>query len=330
MRKVFIWISVIILSLLVIGALLAYRPVPSKIDYGVSFTKLNADELGLDWREVYAAALDDLGIRKFRLAAHWPMIEPERDQYDFSAMDYMVNEASARDAKIILAVGRRLPRWPECHTPEWVGYMPWDEQKMELRQYITAVIERYKDEPAITHWQVENEPYLSLFAHEICGEHDEEFLKEEVALVKSLDPSRPILVTDSGNLGTWHEAYRTGDAFGTSLYIYFWNPELGEFKTRIPAFFYRIKARLMEIFLGEKPVILIELSAEPWLVTPTRTTPFETQLARMDIEKFREIIDYAEKTRFSAQYLWGVEWWYYMREHDHPEFWAYAKTIYQK
>ena len=47
--------------------------------------------------------------------------------------------------------------------------MEWEEQKMEIRQYLTAVVERYKDESIITHWQVENEPYLSLFAQEICG-----------------------------------------------------------------------------------------------------------------------------------------------------------------
>lgn len=93
--------------------------------------------------------------------------------------------------------------------------------KVEIREYITAVVTRYKDSPAITHWQVENEPYLSLFAYEHCGELDESFLEEEIALVKSLDPTRPVLVTDSGNLGTWRGAYAHGDSFGTSVYVYF-------------------------------------------------------------------------------------------------------------
>lgn len=318
-------ISIVCLATLL--TLLSYRAAPENIEYGASFSKFFSDELGLDWKKVYIAALDDLKIRKFRLTAHWPMIEPRRDVYDFSAMDFQIREATKRDADVILAVGRRLPRWPECHTPTWVGYMAWDEQKMEIRQYITAVVDRYKDEKVISHWQVENEPYLSRFAPEICGPLDEEFLKEEIALVKSLDPSRPVLVTDSGNLGLWYKPYRLGDAFGTSLYIYFWNPEFGQFKTKWPAAFYRVKANLMRLF-EDKPIYLIELSAEPWLVEPVTAVDVETQLERMDVEKFDEIIVYARKTNFDVQYLWGIEWWYWMKEKGHPEFWGYAKTLF--
>lgn len=323
-------VTIVILgTFLAAGVALSYRPEPEKIEYGATFSKFFADELGVDWIDVYQAALDDLEIRKFRLTAHWPMIEPRRDIYDFSDLDYQISEASARDAEIILAVGRRLPRWPECHTPKWVGTMPWDEQKMEIRQYLKAVVERYKDESAIVMWQVENEPYLAAFAGHICGELDEEFLIEEIAIVKSIDTDTPVLVTDSGNLGLWYKPYRLGDAFGTSLYMYFWNEEIGQFKTKLPAAFYRLKANLMRLF-GEKSVYLIELSAEPWLVEPVTDVPVETQLTRMDVKKFQEIIAYAETTHFEDQYLWGVEWWYYMRERGHPEFWDYARTIFAK
>ena len=308
--------------------MLAYRPVPDQIEYGATFSKFFADELGVDWIDVYQAALDDLKIRKFRLVAYWPSIEPERDTYDFSDLDYQITEASARDAEVILAIGRRLPRWPECHTPQWVGTMPWEEQKMELRQYLTAVVERYKDEPAITMWQIENEPYLHAYAGHICGELDEEFLKEEIALVKKLDPSRKVLVTDSGNLGTWYKPYSVGDAFGTSVYVHFWTPELGQFRTVQPPALYRMKTNLMRLW-GDKPSVLIELSGEPWLVEPVTKVPVDTQLSRMDLEKFQEIIQYAEATRFDQQYLWGVEWWYWMRERGHGEFWNYAKTLFQ-
>jgi hypothetical protein len=328
MSKALLWLTACALLAIVI-AVLAYRPAPEKIEYGATFSKFFADELGVDWIDVYQAALDDLRIRKLRLTAHWPMIEPARDVYDFSDLDYQISEASKRDAEIILAVGRRLPRWPECHTPGWVGTMPWDEQKMEIRQYLRAVVERYADEPAIVMWQVENEPYLSAFAGHICGELDEEFLIEEIALVRSIDPQTPILVTDSGNIGLWYRPYRLGDAFGTSLYMYFWNQEVGQFKTKWPVAFYRVKANLMRI-VGSKPVYLIELSAEPWLVEPVTKVPVETQLTRMDVEKFREIIAYAERTHFEHQYLWGVEWWWYMKENGRPELWDFARTVFRE
>ena len=74
--------------------------------------------------------------------------------------------------------------------------------------------------------------------------------------------------TDSGNLGTWAGPYKHGDVFGTSVYIHFWNPELGQFKTVLPPWAYRVKETLMELLYGKKPSFLIELSAEPWLLEP--------------------------------------------------------------
>ena len=317
------------LVLVLVFIALTLPAVPKEVSYGVSFSNFHAKELGLDWKETYRALLDDLGVRKLRIPAYWPDIEPERDVYDFSTLDYEVREARARDAEIILAVGRRLPRWPECHVPHWVGTMPWDEEKMEIRQYMTAVVERYKDEPAVTYWQVENEPYLSAFAHEQCGELDEAFLEEEIALVRSLDTRHPILVTDSGNLGKWMGAYRNGDAFGTSLYMYFWSPDVGQFKTKLPTMVYRLKERLMELLYGAKPTFLIELSLEPWLPEPTANASIDTQLSRMDTEKFDEIVLFARTTSFDTQYLWGVEWWYYMKGKGHPEFWDKAKGLFR-
>lgn len=323
------WVLVILITLTVAAALLSIRAAPEKIEYGASFTKLHADELHLDWKKVYIAILDDLGVRKLRLAAHWPMVEPEKDVYSWSELDYQIREASKRDADVILAIGRRLPRWPECHVPEWAKGLSWDGQKQQLRAYLRAVVERYKDEPSIKYWQVENEPYLGLFAKEHCGELDEAFLKEEVALVRELDPSRPVLVTDSGNLGTWVSAYRAGDAFGTSVYVHFWTPEFGQFRTIQPPALYRAKANLMRILFGAKPVLLIELSGEPWLIEPVRDVPIDTQLSRMDLQKFNDIISYAEKTHFAEQYLWGPEWWYYMKERGHPEFWERARALFK-
>ncbi|MSU73586.1 hypothetical protein EXS56_00400 [Candidatus Kaiserbacteria bacterium] len=321
------------LSALAVLAVILYlafslRPVPAHVTYGVSFSVMQAEELGLDWRKAYVAILDELHVRDIRIPAYWPRVEAQRNTYDWRELDFEMSEAQKRDAHVVLAVGRRLPRWPECHIPGWAQTLSWEEQKEELRGYITAVVQRYKEFPAVTYWQVENEPYLKAFAFEHCGELDEAFLQEEIALVRSLD-SRPVLVTDSGNLGTWAGPYRNGDAFGTSLYVYFWNPEFGQFKTKLPALVYRMKERAMEILYGSKPTFLIELSLEPWLVEPTGEAPLETQLARMDIAKFDEIVAYARQTGFSTQYLWGAEWWYYLKEKQgHPEFWERAKQLY--
>lgn len=179
-------------------------------------------------------------------------------------------------------------------------------------------------------WQVENEPYLEVFAFEHCGKLDESFLAREVALVRSLDGTRPILVTDSGNLGTWQGAYRAGDMFGTSVYVHFWNPELGQFRTFLPPWFYRVKDNFMALLYGDKPTILIELSAEPWLVEPVVDVPLEIQFTRMNLEKLEDILVYAEGTHFEYQYLWGAEWWYWLKLQERDEMWERGKRLFVK
>ena len=175
-KRILIPLAVILLFL---GAvfLLAQKEVPEEIQYGMSFNTLYAEELNLDWKEAYDAILNELGVRHLRLAAHWPMVEPINDVYNFAELDYQIERAEEVGVEVVFAVGRRLPRWPECHIPKWTSEISIEEQQQELLDYITLVVNRYKDSPAITYWQIENEPYLEVFAKEHCGEFDESFFE---------------------------------------------------------------------------------------------------------------------------------------------------------
>ncbi|NCN11874.1 cellulase family glycosylhydrolase [Candidatus Kaiserbacteria bacterium] len=310
--------------------LFAQKPVPEKITYGMSFNTPYARELGLNWQETYDALIDDLQVRHLRLAAHWPMVEPLPNIYNFVELDYQIKRAEEVGATVILAVGRRLPRWPECHIPTWVDSLSLAEQRSAQQRYMEEIIRRYQNSPAVVMWQVENEPFLSMFAKEQCGELDVAYLDKEIALVRTLDPTRPILVTDSGNLGKWVGAYRRGDVFGTSVYVHFWNPELGQFRTVLPAWAYRVKDNFMQVFYGTKPTVLIELSAEPWLVEPVTAVPIDVQFTRMNLQTFEDILSYAEATRFETQYLWGAEWWYWLSLQGHPEMWERGRQLFLK
>jgi hypothetical protein len=333
--KRFIVRAIMVLVVLVLGGaavlwFMAAKPIPETITYGMSFNTPYARELGLDWQETYDAILNDLGVRHLRLAAHWPMVEPENNgTFNFTELDYQIERAEAVGAEVILAVGRRLPRWPECHIPGWAQNLDSATYRQELHEYVAAVVERYRDSPAVRVWQVENEPFLRMFAFEHCGELDVELLDATIALVRAQDPSRPILITDSGNLGTWHGAYRRGDLFGTSVYVYFWNPELGQFETILPPWAYRVKERLMAWRFGQKDTLLIELSAEPWLIAPVVDTPLDVQFTRMNVEKFSRIIEYARHTRYETQYLWGAEWWYWLKLQGHPEMWQQGLELFE-
>lgn len=330
LKTVIVSILIVITVLGISYGYLSNRLVPEKIQYGVSFNTLYARELGLEPKEVFDAIVDDLGVKHFRLAAHWDLVEPYNNKWDFSEIDYQIDKADSAKADVIFGVGRRLPRWPECHAPDWADKISWEDQKEEIREYIEVVVNRYKDYDNIVYWQVENEPFLGVFATEHCGELDVEFLEEEIELVKKLDPSRKVLITDSGNLGTWTRSYKRGDLFGTSVYVYLWNPDIGPFKSVIPPSFYRFKTSLMELIYGKKETLLIELSLEPWLLAPVVETSKEIQLERMDIQKFNEIMEFAQETRFEKQYLWGAEWWYFMKERGYHDFWKQAGEIFKE
>lgn len=296
----------------------------------MSFNTPYAEELDLDWRETYDAILDDLNVRHLRLAAHWPMVEPVQGEYNFEEIDYQIKRAEEVGVEVVLAVGRRLPRWPECHTPDWARELTPSGRNAAQIEYMTQVVERYKESSAVKYWQIENEPFLELFAFEHCGQLDEDFLDSEIALVRELDPTRQILITDSGNLGTWSGAYSRGDIFGTSVYVHFWNPDLGQFRTILPPFAYRVKENILALIYGHKPTFLIELSAEPWLIAPIATVPIDVQFTRMDLEKFEDILQYAKDTRYDTQYLWGAEWWYWLKTHGHNEMWERGQELYRE
>ena len=133
-----------------------------------------------------------------------------------------MGQAKDKGVKIIYVVGMKSGRWPECHIPEWVNGLSEQQQKDATLSYIREVVERYKDNGAITYWQVENEPFFHFGKCPSWYYQDDNFLKQEVALVKSLDPSRKIIISDSGEDSMWFGAAKIGDIVGITMYREAW------------------------------------------------------------------------------------------------------------
>lgn len=301
---------------------------PAKVkdyDNGVTFSAKYARELGVDPEKVFDSIVNELGVKKIRLVAYWDDIEKVQNKYDFSDLDWQLEKAKENNMDVIFTLGRRVPRWPECHTPKWYSKIGPEDQKEELLVYMKDVVNRYKDHDVIKIWQVENEPFLTVYVPEICGSTvDKDFYDREIELVRSLDDrDRPILTTDSGNLGLWASAYKRGDLFGSTFYVYLANETIGGFRTIVNHNFYNFKKFLMSLIFGDKPVYLIETSMEPWLTESIPETPIDEQLEFMNVDRLKEVIDMSSKIRFDEQYLWGVEWWYYLREQGYPEIWNF-------
>ena len=299
-----------------------------ELSYGVTFSKEQAENLGLNWQEIYLSMLDDLGVKKIRLPAYWDEIESQEGQFDWTDLDWQVKEASKLQAEIILAVGGRLPRWPECHFPEWTEGRLKARIENSTLNYITEVINRYKNEKQIIAWQIENEPFLSHFGD--CPKFDKVFLDQEIKLAKNLD-SRPIIITDSGELSIWLGAARRADIFGTTLYL---NTYSNFFKTYIhypiaPGFF-RFKKNLVNLFAHPQDWVVIEMQAEPWCKEAYQNVSQAERERTMDLNKFKEMIEFGRQAGFKEFYLWGVEWWYWEMAQGRPEIYNYAKTLFNK
>ena len=302
-------------------------PVKEPRVWGVTFSHTYAQGLGLEWREVFEAMLDELGVRHLRLPVYWNEVSPTQGALDFDAYDYQMARAEEFNAKVILAIGRKVPRWPECHEPAWVLKLSEKEQQEELLRYIEVVVERYKASFALVAWQVENEPFLPFGE---CPPLDVDFLDKEIALVRKLDPSRPIVVTDSGELSIWIRAARRADIFGTTMYRTIYNKSIGQFTYPLPPSFFRAKRALTEIFVGHKPMIVIELQAEPWGPAPVEKLSRKESERSMSPKKFRDVITYATRSGFDEFYLWGVEWWYWLKVHENdPEMWNIARELFR-
>jgi len=328
--RVILWIALILLVILI--SLVVYmftgevKQAP-RVAFGVTFSQPFAEELGLDWKEAYSAILDDLGVKKIRLVAYWPKVEPFSGRYSFDDLDYQVNTAGRKGANIILVVGRKVPRWPECHIPEWARIISESEQQKKILSLIEQVVNRYKENDAIVAWQVENEPFLESFGE--CPDLDEDFLDKEIALVRKLDGSRPIIVSASGELSSWIQPATRANILGTTLYRIVWNKTLSYFKYPIPPIFYHKRANLVKWVTGIDRIIIVELQAEPWGPGAIYQMDIGEQSKSMDLDKFKGIINYTYKTGFDEAYLWGVEWWYWRKEVlGYPDIWDEAKNLF--
>lgn len=297
-----------------------------KMDFGVSYSPVFARSLGLDWQKAYLDILDGLAVKKIRLASYWTEVEKEKGKYDFSETDWLLNEARSRNVKVILSFGIKVPRWPECFIPSF--YMnDKAERERALLDYEYVLIERYKSYDNVEIWQAENEPFLP-FGSCPTGAIDGDLVSREVAQVKLLDPARPVMVTDSGELSLWYQAAKRADIFGTTLYRTIYKPQLGYFDYPIGPNFFRTKALFIDLFANQKNIMISELQAEPWGPQWLNEMSLEEQYKSMSPQKLEDIAEYARKTNFSAAYLWGAEWWYWLKtEKGNSDMWDTAKKI---
>ncbi|MFH1791308.1 MAG: beta-galactosidase [Candidatus Omnitrophota bacterium] len=302
---------------------------------GTTFSQRQSLYLEQDWEKAYLVVLD-VGFDMVRLGAYWDEIEKREGEYDFSVLDWQVNEARKRGIPVLLTVGMKAPRWPEFFIPEWV------KARAKIRfgtdvskdaflrdktlKFIRETVLHFNGNEGVGYWQAENEPLDRSGPDMLWIGPD--FLKQEAELIRSLDTGkRPVVVNIAtypnkflyfmSRLGSGtsplQDALSICDILGVNIY-----PVVGHKLWWIKLYFWTHSHEREELFshvmteAGRwgKDVWVTELQAEPWepgeLVhkgegTPITASPDMTETA----------LDELDASGINTVLLWGCEYWIY-------------------
>ncbi len=315
---------------------------------GVTYSCRQNKYLGQDWKKNYREIIN-MDFQLIRLGAYWDEIETEAGQYDFSDLDWQIQEAESKGVGVVLTVGMKAPRWPEYFIPRWVlervnirsyadvsgsAYL-----REKTLQFIRAVITHYRNRPAIKYWQVENEPLNR--AGPRNWRIDKNFLKQEVELVRELDSrQRPVII----NIATYpnkflrilnwfitfgnplKDALELGDILGLNVYPVVGQRFLGRdfYLSTTPS---ELKSYLNRIIrranTAGKQVWVTELQAEPWepgqLVHKISRPP-----ATASPENFKALFKQLRDLGVETIFLWGGEYWYFRKNRHNDASWEAA------
>jgi hypothetical protein len=318
---------------------------------GFTFSEQQASYLDISYQTTYERLME-LSPALVRVAVYWNHVEPQRGEFDFSAIDWLVDNTPP-NTQLVLTLGMKAPRWPEYYIPTWLqqaNNMPdrarvSDDEELQqaLSAYVQAVVERYRGSPAIAYWQVENEPF------DPSGPRlwtiGQDVLEDEIALVRKLDPlHRPVVVTafvltnparqlpglDDGIGRRVRTLMDQADIVGLDLYPVRGATIVGrEVFVRWPAFVWQHQLRSIQRMLAAagKQTWMTEVQAEPWLVTHV---VYLDRLPRSEIVpgEVEFAVSEIRASGFQSALLWGAEYWYMrMQRFDDDRWWSTAQQL---
>lgn len=345
-----------LLHQLAIPLLLQSGPLPSRtklpagqtLAWGTTFSQLQCRYLGLDYRDAFRQ-ICNLGFKQIRLCSYWNEIEPQQNQYDFSILDWLLEESEQRGIGVILAVGMKVPRWPEFHFPEWLSQR-YDTGPSEIAvdqrspaiaehtiRFVDAVVNHMRHASAIRYWQIENEPFTHL---EITGGRflSSEFVKQEVELVRSLAlPQHKILLTGSISLPlanvtedevAFQDCLSLADAVGINVYSkvpigqsqYYLEPQ--------PPFWQTLQTWQSQIVARGKAAWIAEAQAEPW--EPNQLVALQgIYHPSCSPAQATALVQRLSTLGYGTILLWGCEYWYWHERQGRSFWWRAMRRLLQ-
>lgn len=312
---------------------------------GTTFSQLQCAYMGLDFRDAFQQ-ICELGFNRIRLCSYWNEIEPVEGQFNFSTLDWLLDTCDRYNIEVVLAVGMKVPRWPEFHFPDWLqarhntGGRPdpidWDKPLADQAlQFVEQVIQHVRHAPAIKYWQVENEPFTRL---DITGGRflSYEFVRQEVGLTRSLAiADQKVLLTNAITLPAaqldeddhaFAESLTQADAVGINVY------------TKVPAGTSRFYLQPMPPYwrkLQQWQAQLKEQGRESW-IAEAQAEPWEpNQLVAMNRVNYPSsspkqainLVQFLSDLGFDTVMLWGCEYWYWHKKNGRSDWWSAMEQL---
>ncbi len=258
-----------------------------------------------------------------------------------------------------------LPEWLRQAAPIAPDELP--EHHPLVRRHLLAFLEaaarRLSVHPAVEALQVENEPYVNYRPNRLLrwigrerygpGEQrslhilflkfgwnattwriSESFLAEEVATVRAAAPGTPIVLTHASWLRTdrsWRSLLQLGDVLGQSVYtkrqlgpwpwLYLFPYRLGPLSPHLPA---QARAAARQ----GKALWITELQAEPFEKSGVDERHTPGALRGFTPQRLAENLSLARRAGAARVYLWGVEWWAYLKDrHGDDRLWRAGRAV---
>ena len=213
----------ILVLLLVFVAYVAYafaNPFPIsksgsgiKPSYGFTYIFDDAGWYGLDPRESYIKLLDEFYFQWVRLPFFWDQMIDKNGNLKLDDLIFAISEAQKRDVQVIIALGVKTPSYPEFHWPgeiaskvkfgETIGAShPIAPDVLEMDRKVVEQLAQFDN---ISHWQIENEPFLANINN---IKIDKSLIEAEIETVRSSDPKRRSIILNHVGPATvdrrWH------------------------------------------------------------------------------------------------------------------------------
>ncbi|HLY31235.1 MAG TPA: beta-galactosidase [Ktedonobacterales bacterium] len=333
---------------------------------GVSFRPLQAATFGLDARETLRTLLA-YPFHLIRLGAYWNRIEPEPGAFRPDELDEQLDAAEHAGKQVILCLGPlKTFGYPEFFVPAHHLSQPFPEHTRitpaaypallaAATDYMTRLVDRYKQRAAIVAWQLEHEAVDPLGV-EHSWRLDVSFVERELEALRKADPTRPIQM--NGFLPTsalvsllqWSQTRDQGDSLAVAQRLanivgidYYPRHALTRLGARtlyldgVGSFWERRRLRqtFAQAHSHGQAVMISEGQAEPWEAVTTPPNPagqgMSSCLPEHVIANYNACMRWPQQGDPLFAYLfWGADYWMLRQKSGDPRYLqAFARVLEQ-